>query len=134
MHSILGWWLCLGAIEPSARLYCWIDGFSSFSCIFIKLVSRWNHKVLQNLLADGSVDFGLDNTQWTNTSSVGPLCIIKSKVNTIIHKSSLTSETSHWTSSNMDSVLLHTSSRLWDLDFQMKCKMYFYLKKRTLDH
>ncbi len=27
-------------------------------------------------------------------------------------------ETSHWTSSNMDSVPLHSSSRLWDLDFQ----------------
>ncbi len=36
-------------------------------------------------------------------------------------KSSLTVETSHWTSSNMDSVPLHSSSRLWDLDFQMKC-------------
>ncbi len=35
-------------------------------------------------------------------------------------KSSLTEETSHWTSSNMDSVPLHSSSRLWDLDFQMK--------------
>ncbi len=44
-------------------------------------------------------------------------------------KSSLTVETSHWTSSNMDSVPLHTSSRLWDLDFQMKCKIYFNLKR-----
>ncbi len=43
-------------------------------------------------------------------------------------KSSLTVETSHWTSSNMDSVPLQSSSRLWDLDFQMKCKMYFHLK------
>ncbi len=38
-------------------------------------------------------------------------------------------ETSHWTSSNMDSVPLHSSSRLWDLDFQMKCKIYFHLKR-----
>ncbi len=44
-------------------------------------------------------------------------------------KSSLTVETSHWTSSNMDSVPLHTSSRLWDLDFQIKCKIYFHLKR-----
>ncbi len=49
-------------------------------------------------------------------------------------KSSLTVETSHWTSSNMDSVPLHSSSRLWDLDFQMKCRIYFNLTKRTLDH
>ncbi len=44
-------------------------------------------------------------------------------------KSSQTVETSHWTSSNMDSVPLHSSTRLWDLDFQMKCKMYFHLKR-----
>ncbi len=44
-------------------------------------------------------------------------------------KSSLTVETSHWTSSNMDSVPLHSSSRLWDLDFQIKSKIYFHLKR-----
>ncbi len=44
-------------------------------------------------------------------------------------KSSLTVETSHWTSSNMDSVPLHSSSRLWDLNFQIKCKIYFNLKR-----
>ncbi len=36
--------------------------------ISIKLVSRWKHKVLQNLLVDGCIDFGLDKTQWINTS------------------------------------------------------------------
>ncbi len=39
----------------------------------------------------------------------------------------------NWTSSNMDSVEdsvpLHSSSRLWDLDFQMKCKINFHLKR-----
>ncbi len=44
-------------------------------------------------------------------------------------KSSLTSETSHWTLSSLDSVPLHSSSRLWDLDFQMKSKIYFHLKR-----
>ncbi len=44
-------------------------------------------------------------------------------------KSSQTVETSHWTSSNMDSVPLHSFTRLWDLDFQMKCKIYFHLKR-----
>ncbi len=42
-------------------------------------------------------------------------------------KSSLTVETSHWTSSNDG--LCASSSRLWDLDFQMKCKIYFHLKR-----
>ncbi len=41
----------------------------------------------------------------------------------------LTVETSHWTSSNIDSVPLHSSSRLWDLDFQIKCKIYFHLER-----
>jgi len=36
--------------------------------ISINLISRWKHKVLQNLLVDGYIDFGLDKTQWTNTS------------------------------------------------------------------
>ena len=44
-------------------------------------------------------------------------------------KSSVTVETSHWTSSNKDSVPLHSSSRLWDLSFQMTCKNYFHLKR-----
>ncbi len=44
-------------------------------------------------------------------------------------KSSLTVETSHWTTSNVDSVPLLSSSRLWDLDFQIKCKIYFHLKR-----
>ncbi len=36
--------------------------------ISIKLVSRWKHKMLQNLLIDSWIDFGLDKTKWTNTS------------------------------------------------------------------
>ncbi len=44
-------------------------------------------------------------------------------------KSSPTVETSHWTSSNVDSVPLLSSSRLWDLDIQMKYKIYFNLKR-----
>ncbi len=36
--------------------------------ISIKLVSRWNQKVLQNLLVYGCIDFGLDKTEWTTTS------------------------------------------------------------------
>ncbi len=44
-------------------------------------------------------------------------------------KSSLTVETSHWTSSNMNSVPLLSSSRLWDLDFQWKAKVTFIWKE-----
>ncbi len=36
--------------------------------ILIKLVSSWKHKVLQNFLVDGCIDFGLDKAQRTNTS------------------------------------------------------------------
>ncbi len=49
-------------------------------------------------------------------------------------KPSLTVETSHWTSSNIDYVPFHSSTRLWDLDFQMKCKIDLKSEKRTLDH
>ncbi len=49
-------------------------------------------------------------------------------------KSSLTVETSHWTSSNMDSVPLHSSSRLWDLDFQMEMQNLLLSEKKTLNH
>ncbi len=44
-------------------------------------------------------------------------------------KSSLTVETSHWTSSNMDSVPLHSSSRLWDLVSKWNEKFTFIWKE-----
>ncbi len=44
-------------------------------------------------------------------------------------KSSLTVETSHWTSSNMDSVPLHSFSRLWDLDSKWNAKFTFIWKE-----
>ncbi len=47
---------------------------------------------------------------------------------------SYTVETSHWTSSNMDSVPLQSSSRLWDLDFQNEMQNVLSSEKRTLDH
>ncbi len=47
----------------------------------------------------------------------------------IAPKSSQTVETSHWTSSNLGYELLHPSSRLWDLGFQMKYKTCSHLKR-----
>ncbi len=66
---------------------------------------------------------------WTSENTVG-----QHQQMTWQPKSSLTVETSHWTSSNMDSVPLHSSSRLWDLDLQMKCKHLLSSEKRALDH
>ncbi len=66
---------------------------------------------------------------WTSESTVG-----QHQQMTWQTKSSLTVETSHWTSSDMDSVPLQSSSRLWDIDFQRKSYIYFHLKRRTLDH
>ncbi len=45
------------------------------------------------------------------------------------HKSSLTVETSHWTSSNMDSVSLLSSSRLWTLIYKWNAKFTFIWKE-----
>ncbi len=63
---------------------------------------------------NGCVDLGPQKTQWTNTSRLQwhP-------------KPSLTVETLHWTSSNVDSVPLLSSSRLWDPDFQRNAKFTF---------
>ncbi len=47
-------------------------------------------------------------------------------------ESSLTLETSHWTSSSLDSVPLQSFLQTPDLDFQMKCKIIFLSEKRTL--
>ncbi len=44
-------------------------------------------------------------------------------------KSSLTVETSNWTSSNMESVPLHSSSRLWDLVSKLNAKFTFIWKE-----
>ncbi len=49
-------------------------------------------------------------------------------------KPSLTVETLHWTSSNVDSVPLLSSSRLWDPDFQRKCQNLLSSENITLDH
>ncbi|MEQ2245630.1 hypothetical protein ILYODFUR_029928 [Ilyodon furcidens] len=38
-------------------------------------------------------------------------------------------ETSHWISISLKSVRLHSSSRHWGLNYQMKCKLYFDLKR-----
>ncbi len=85
--------------------------------ISIKLVSRRKHEVLYNVLVDGC-------WLWTSENTVN-----QHQQMTWQLKSSLTVETSHWTSINMDSVPLHSSSRLWDLDFQIKRKIYFHLKR-----
>ncbi len=86
--------------------------------ISIKLVSRWKHKVLHNLLVDGCIDCGLDKTQWTNTSR---------RHGTPNHH--WLSETSHWTSSNLYSVSLHSSSRLWTLISKWNAKFTLIWKE-----
>ncbi len=85
--------------------------------ISIKLVSRRKHEVLSNVLVDGCWLRTLENT------------VDQHQQMTWQPKSSLTVETLHWTSSNMDFVPLHSSSRLWELYFQIKCYIYFHLKR-----
>lgn len=43
-------------------------------------------------------------------------------------KPSLTVET-HWSSNSLESVHLHSFSRQWELDFQIKCKVYCHLRR-----
>ncbi len=78
--------------------------------ISIKLASRWKHKVFQNLLADGCIDFGLDKTQRTNTNR---------RHDTPNH---------HWLwklHTGLQAVFLQTLS----LHFQIKCKIDLYLNR-----
>ncbi len=88
---------------------------------------KWNqhlHKACQQKEAWSALKFPRRWLRWLWTSENK---VDQHQQMTWQPKSSLTVETSHWTSSNMDSVPLHSSSRLWDLDFQMKCKIYFHL-------
>ncbi len=90
---------------------------------------KWNqhlHKACQQKEAWSALKFPGRWLRWLWTSEN---TVYQHQQMTWQPKSSLTVETSHWTSSNMDSVPLHSSSRLWDLDFQMKCKIYFHLKR-----
>ncbi len=90
---------------------------------------KWNqhfHKACQQKEAWSALKFPGRWLRWLWTSEN---TVDQHQQMTWQPKPSLTVETSHWTSSNMDSVPLHSSSRLWDLDFQMKCKIYFHLKR-----
>ncbi len=86
--------------------------------ISIKLVSRWEPWIALKFPG-----------RWLRWLWISENTVDHHQQMTWQPKSSLTVETSHWTSSNMDSVPLHSSSRLWDLDFQMKCNIYFHLKR-----
>ncbi len=90
---------------------------------------KWNqhlHKACQQKEAWSALKFPGRWLRWLWTSEN---TVDQHQQMTWQPKSSLTVETSHWTSSNMDSVPLHSSSRLWDLDFQMKCKFTFIWKE-----
>ncbi len=93
------------------------------------LLEKWNqhlHKACQQKEAWRALKFPGRWLRWLWTSEN---TVDQHQQMTWQPKSSLTVETSHWTSSNVDSVPLHSSSRLWDLDFQIKCKIYFHLKR-----
>ncbi len=139
---------------PSAHLHCWVwcliflltiphrfsmgfrsDEFAgqsstvtpwSFNQLLVLLVNQHLHKACQQKEAWSALKFPGRWLRWLWTSEN---TVDQHQQMTWQPKSSLTVETSHWTSSNMDSVPLHSSSRLWDLDFQMKCKIYFHLKR-----
>ncbi len=93
--------------------------------------SRWKitsafHKACQQKEAWSALSFPGRWLRWLWTSEN---TVDQHQQMTWQPKSSLIVETSLWTSSNMDSVPLHSFSRLWDLDFQINCKVYFHLKR-----
>ncbi len=157
--EVISPWHCSGVMKPrllwyrsSGHLHCWVwclsSGFRSgefagqsstvthghwtsfwylWQCGQVPSpAGKWNqhlHKVCQQKEA------------WSALKSPGRwLRWLWTVENTVdqhqqMSSSSLTVETAHWTSSNMDSVSLLSSSRLWDLDFQIKCQIYFHLER-----
>ncbi len=133
---------------PSGHLHCWVWCLSSSSWQYpidslwgsgqasllanqahSNPAGKWNqhlHKACQQKEAWSALKFPGRWLRWLWTSDN---TVDQHQQMTWQPKSSLTVETSHWTSSNMDSVPIHSSSRLWDLDFKMKCKIYFHLKR-----
>ncbi len=89
--------------------------------ISIKLVSRWKHNVLQNLLANGCVDCGLQKTQDQHQQM------------TWQPKSSLTVETSHWTSRTWILCLSSLPPDSGTLIYKLNAKL-LSSEKRTLEH
>ncbi len=88
--------------------------------ISIKLVSRRKHEVLSfsgYFLVDGCIDWTSENTMDQHQQM------------TWQPKSSQTVETSHWTSSSLDSVPLHSSSRLQTLIYKLNAKFTFIWKE-----
>ncbi len=121
--ELISLWHCWGGMEAQVSLtsfwYLWQCGQVPSPA------GKWNqhlHKACQQKEAWSALKFPGRWLRWLWTSEN---TVDQHQQMTWQPKSSLTVETSHWTSSNMDSVPLHSSSRLWDLDFQMKCKIYF---------
>ncbi|MED6240350.1 hypothetical protein ATANTOWER_019734 [Ataeniobius toweri] len=83
-------------------------------------------RTLQNTM----VNLGLENACDEATYQVAALTVGIRKpsgptpADDMVPQTSLTVETSHWTSNNVDSVPLHSSSRLWVIDFQMKFTLF----------
>ncbi len=86
--------------------------------ISIKLVSRWKHTVLQNLLVDSCIDFGLmmKHNGPTPANVTAPQIITDCGNFTLDFKQ---------LGLCASPVFLQTP----DLDLQIKCKIYFYLKR-----
>ncbi len=98
--------------------------------ISIKPVSRWKHKVLQNLPVDSCIDFGLDKPQWNNTSRCHstPNNHWLQKLHTglqatwILCHSSLTPDSRPWFPNEMQHLLL---SEKRTLDFWVTVQLFF---------
>ncbi len=125
-------WHCSGVMRAQVAL---IVAFSSSAllglayriCVQVPSpVGKWNlhlHKVGQQQEAWSALKLPGIRLCWPWTSEN---TVDQHQQMTWHPKPSLTVETLHWTSSNVDSVPLLSSSRLWDPDLQRKCKIYFH--------
>ncbi len=122
MHSIHGWAsFCMNYCINAA----WHGGDQSVALLRcneaqVALIAAFRSSALLSLvslifLLTKTVDFRKHSGQTTPADDMAAQIISDWKLHTGLQET--------WTLS------LHSSSRLWDLDFQIKCKMYFHLKR-----
>ncbi len=110
--------LMLLAVWAGAKS-CWKKKSASFKI----WSAEGSMKCSKNFLVNGCSEVGFQKNTMDQHQQM-----------TLHPKSSQTVETEHRTSSNLGYELLHPSSRLQDLGFQMKYKNLLSSEKRTLDH
>ncbi len=129
--EVISLWHCWGGMEAQVSLTVAFRSSALLGLVSLmpSPAGKWNqhlHKACQQKEAWSALKCPGKWLRWLWTSEN---TVDQHQQMTWQPKSSLTVETSHWTSSNMDSVPLHSSSRLWDLVSKWNAKFTFIWKE-----